>query len=221
MNFKNYNNLIMVIFFIVYAIIALLNFQNNYTFITSFIFTLIALILVCYMDKKNYKENTETNFNSYPLTNINYTYLVLQIIISLIIIFTQLNLNISIIIQIIIIAAYIIIALGLYSSKNYIENQETEDKINTQFHKDLTTNIDLIINQNNNPEYNEQLKQLKDSIRYSNPTDNNKVKETNQEIVENTKILQQATKNNDSQTVEKSINTLTDLIKQRDTLLKP
>ena len=77
-------NIILVILFALYALIALLKFPLNNELIVTVIFTIIALILTYYINNLNFSENKESDFNSYPLALTSYTFYIIQIFVSLI-----------------------------------------------------------------------------------------------------------------------------------------
>lgn len=213
-------NIILVILFALYALIALLKFPLNNELIVTVIFTIIALILTYYINNLNFSENKESDFNSYPLALTSYTFYIIQIFVSLILLYFAVKMDNSIIIQAIILVAYIILALLLYNSKHYIEDQEQKDIENVYFHEELEKSINLIVSKNHNKKYTKNLNDLKDLIRYSNPTSNFETKSLDDEIFKNMEILNDSVLNNKDKETFDSIHLLKDLINDRDIKLK-
>lgn len=213
-------NIILVILFALYALIALLKFPLNNELIVTVIFTIIALILTYYINNLNFSENKESNFNSYPLALTSYTFYIIQIIVSLILLYFAVKMDNSIIIQAIILVAYVILSLLLYNSKHYIEDQEQKDIENVYFHEELEKSINLIVSKNHNKKYTKNLNDLKDLIRYSNPTSNFETKSLDDEIFKNMEILNDSVLNNKDKETFDSIHLLKDLINDRDIKLK-
>ncbi len=213
-------NIILVILFALYALIALLKFPLNNELIVTVIFTIIALILTYYINNLNFSENKESNFNSYPLALTSYTFYIIQIIVSLILLYFAVKMDNSIIIQAIILVAYVVLSLLLYNSKHYIEDQEQKDIENVYFHEELEKSINLIVSKNHNKKYTKNLNDLKDLIRYSNPTSNFETKSLDDEIFKNMEILNDSVLNNKDKETFDSIHLLKDLINDRDIKLK-
>ena len=126
----------------------------------------------------------------------------------------------SIIIQAIILVAYVVLSLLLYNSKHYIEDQEQKDIENVYFHEELEKSINLIVSKNHNKKYTKNLNDLKDLIRYSNPTSNFETKSLDDEIFKNMEILNDSVLNNKDKETFDSIHLLKDLINDRDIKLK-
>lgn len=249
-NEKNGINLIALILFITYSIVSILLFKdflfNKETLIswTGYIFTVIAFIVTIVINKELSDENelfdvnTKSIFNKLPLFIINYVYLTLQILFSLIAIpLILVNLEVVIAIEVIILATFLIITILLLKSKEYIENvdEDTEDQIS--FIKGLEKEIAILTikindknviddnsSDNDNKENNldnliKELEELKELTRYSNPMSNDKTREIEEDILKNLSKMKVELKNNEYVQVMNLINSMKDSLSEREIIL--
>ena len=212
------SNLIILVILISYTAISLLFFNKNSVFLISYIFTIISFVIGIYLNTNIFNDKGISYFNNLPLGAIYLIYLIIQIFVSLIcmnlpVIFISYVLSI----QIIILSIFIVIMLLLLKSKDYIKYNE-ETKKNQTFISSIQKEIEVIYNINDN--YKENMSELKDLIRYSNPVSNNEVKSLENNIIKNINQLKENITGNNKENVIKLINDLKNDLNERNILLK-
>jgi hypothetical protein len=217
------NSLIMIILFIVYSLIVLLIFHDkNLVFCSAYIFTVIAFIIGILLNKKLFNEETKSTFNSLPLAMFSFGYLVLQAVLSFILMLFSsfILLEISITIQVIILAIFLIVAILLFKSRDYIDDLEEKTEAQISFIKNLQKEVDILYTNYNKPEYGDELFELKEKVRYSNPMGNNDIKELEEEILKNINKLKVELTNNNQTQIFDLINLLKNNLNEREVKLK-
>lgn len=216
--FDKVNVIVNAIIFFVYALVVLLNFQETFNFALTFIFSLVALLINIYISLNN---NHENSFNQYPI--IIATNLLYYIQLALSIIFVYLNsipIKIALIIQVILIAIHLIIVILLLPSKHHIEKVEKRYSGYTTFFQNLKNDTDNLITKNNNPDLEEDLKELKELITYSDPTTSITVQDIDEMITENMKELKIKINDQPTEKSKELISVIRDEIEMRNTELK-
>lgn len=204
MNFKNNRfNLILIILFVIYAIIMFLLFKIDELFIISFVITIIAFIIqfimVYYLDGR---------FNNFPLFIITGLYLFIQMILSFCLVLFRVSFNISVIIQCVILGIFIIFELLLSQAKDHIENVEVNTKIKTEFLTSVRKDVEILY-KNSDEKFKEDLFDLLELVKFSNPVSSEESFKLESEIV----ILINELKVNLNQNNEDEFIRLLDLLK--------
>lgn len=221
-------NLIMIILFVVYSLVALVIFPiRDLIFWVSYIFTTIAFILVILLNNKLFNERIKSSFNSFPLSIVSYGYLFIQIVFSYILMtlslfsfFSSNLIQISIAIEVIILAIFFIIAILLLKSIDYIINIEETTKKQINFTKNLQKKVEILHNKYNNEKYKDQLFELYEIVRYINPMSNEEIKSLEEEITKNLENLRIELENNNENQVLNLINLLKEDLNEREIRLK-
>ncbi|MGL6298175.1 MAG: hypothetical protein ACRC1M_03300 [Methanobacteriaceae archaeon] len=220
-------NLIMIILLVVYSLITVIAFpMKGLVFWTGYIFTVIAFILLIILNNKLFNDKVKSSFNSLPLSIISYIYLLIQIVFSFVLmslsIFTIFSnaFEMSLTIEVIILAIFLIIAILLLKSVNYIENIEETTKNQINFIKNLQTEVKILYNKYSDEEYNDQLFELYETVRYSNPMSNSEISSLEEEITKNFENLKIELENNNENQILNLINKLKVSLNEREIRLK-
>ncbi|MCD7781891.1 MAG: hypothetical protein LUG89_04280 [Methanosphaera sp.] len=214
------DNLITLIVFIVYTIVAFLLFMASPSFLVSYIITIIGLVSCLYINGKAYEKNNSSNFNSYPITILTSSYIIIQMVISLICMALFFMLIISTIIQIIVYAIFIILAISLLNSKDYIEEVEAETEKEISFHREFSKRLTIISSSTHNNDYKNRLDELINSVRYTNPVSTSQSLLIENELFDLLGILDESIKNNDDDMVYRTIESLQDKMNEREILVR-
>ncbi|MCL2156674.1 MAG: hypothetical protein FWH54_01490 [Methanobrevibacter sp.] len=221
-------NLIMIILLVVYSLIALTLFPiKNLVFWTGYIFTVLAFILLIVLNNKLFNDKVKSSFNSFPLVIISYIYLAIQIAFSFVLmslniftIFSIYAFEVSLAIEVIILAIFFIVAILLLKSVDYIGNIEKTTKEQISFTKNLQKEVEILYNKYMDGIYKNQLFELYEIVRYSNPMSTTEIKSLEEEITKNLDNLKKELKNNNENHILNLINELKDILNEREIRLK-
>ena len=220
-------NLILIILLVVYSLIALIVFPvKSLVFWTGYIFTVLAFILLI-LNNNLFNDKTKSSFNSFPLAIISYIYLLIQIAFSFVLmslniftVFSIYTFEISLLIEVIILAIFIIVTILLLKSVSYIENIEETTKEQINFTKNLQKEVEILYNKYNDEKYKNQLFELYEIIRYSNPMSTSEIKSLEDEITKNLENLKIELENKNEKQILNLIKSLKDNLNEREIRLK-
>lgn len=214
MDFKsNRFNLSLIILFIIYFVIMTLFFDINDLFIISLIITVIAFISQFVL---GYYLNNE--FNNFPLFTIAGIYLFAQIIISIFLNFFKISFNISVIIQVVLLGIFLILEFLLYQGKTHIEQFEKNSKDNIIFLSNFKKELKILCNLSDG-DIKEELFNLWDIVKYSNPVSNNDSLDLENKILANFNDLKDCVNQNNNDEIVYLVNLLKNQFKEREIIL--
>jgi hypothetical protein len=161
--------LVIVIFSLVAFIVPL---EKTATFWVAYAFGIVACILqeaICIMswDKAM---TTKSRFLGIPQLMVGVYYLIAQLIVSLVFIFMpHLSFVIPLGISILLLALFAILMIGTEAARDEIQRIDDKVAAKVGFIKGLQVEVELLILHAHNDEVKRQLKDLAESIRYSDP----------------------------------------------------
>lgn len=172
---KRSGYLIFAIVLIVFAVVAFaVPFEKTTVFWASFVFGLLAICFqIPLWNKALSGETLKSKFLGFPVLYVGISYLIIQLIVSIIMMAVPgIPLWIAIIVDVIILA----FACGFVTSSGVARTaiEETEEKIQakTTFIKGLKADVDILLSKEADTEVKEALKKLSDEIRFSDPMSN-------------------------------------------------
>lgn len=216
MDFKNNRfNLILIILFVVYAILMFLFLEVNDLFIFSFIITIIAFIaqfiIAYYLDA--------SNFNNYPMFTITGLYLFIQIILSFSLAIFRVSFKITIVIQVVLLGIFLIFELFLSQSKDHIEQVEENTANKIVFLSNVRKDVEILYKKSND-DIKEDLFELFELVKYSNPVSNEQSFELENDILIKLDELKVCLNQNDKEEIVNLISLLKNDFKEREIILR-
>ncbi len=215
-----FNETITLIVFIVYTVVALLLFQVTPTFIVSYVFTLIAVLAVGYINSRAYDKEERSVFNTFPVISVSGIYLAAQVLISLAFMGLMFSLTISTVVQVIILAIYLILALLLLRSRDHIEDVEKETMKETRFYNRFHKQIEVIDSVCDNVAYKQELDKFKEEVRYINPVSTEESADVEKEIEDLTHRLIDDINNDDANAFSRTLTILKNKVREREMIVK-
>lgn len=169
---KRSGYLILTIVLIVFAVIAFAApFEKTPVFWVSFVFGLLAICFqIPLWNKALGGETLKSKFLGFPVLHVGISYLIIQLIVSIIMMAVPgIPLWIAVIVDVII----LVLACGFVTSGGVARTaiEETEEKIHakTSFIKNLKADVDVLLSKETDAEVKEALRKLSDEIRFSDP----------------------------------------------------
>lgn len=216
MDFKNNRfNLILIILFVVYAILMFLFLEVNDLFIFSFIITIIAFIaqfiIAYYLDA--------SNFNNYPMFTITGLYLFIQIILSFCLAIFRVSFKIAIAIQVVLLGIFLIFELFLSQAKDHIEQVEENTAKKIIFLSNVRKDVEILYKKSND-DVKEDLFELFELVKYSNPVSNEQSFELENDILIKLDELKVSLNQNDKEEIVNLISLLKNDFKEREIILR-
>lgn len=214
---------LIIILILYYLTISILIADKNLSFWICSIFTLIAIItqiIVIYTAEKRIENKPFediANYNNWSLYSVAFIFLIIQIILSVCLLMFKINLGISVILQAIILGIFIIIELSLLKSIEYIEYVEEKNKIEISFLENVKKEIEILKSNSNNKD---ELEDLYEVIRYSNPVSKKNVRNIENKIISDINKLKTEITLNNKEEISILINELKNSFKEREILLK-
>lgn len=208
-------NLSLIILFAAYTIIACFLFPiKGLSFIISYLFTLIAFALQFALAYT--LGDSKKVFNTLPIWTLASSYLIVQIIISIIFMALNIALIPVIVIQIIILAIVLVLEIFLSESKGHIETQEEFQFQQISFLENAIKEVEILVNSSNNKNLNE----LYETVRYANPVSSPNVVSIENNITNNIINLKDALNSDNKETIEELVQIIKEDFAEREILLK-
>jgi len=219
--FKNNKfDFVFLILFVLYTIIVMLLFTDKgYVFWVSYIFTVIAFIIQYILIYYLIIKNEGSSFNNFPLLIIGNSYLIIQIIVSIILMFDKISLEYAIVIQSIILGIFIIIEILLSQGKGHIESVEEDTKNRTLFLTEMKKEVEILSNKVDD-DLKDNFNDLFEVVSFANPMSDEKISSIENEIIATLETLKNEVNQNNKENILKLINKLEDMFSERDVLLK-
>lgn len=190
------SNLVLCLLGIIYLLIVLvIPTPKNLVFFSSLLFLLISLGVQFLIPNFtfNEEESTTSRFYGISIVKVFITYLVLQFILTtiFIILASYIKLWIVIVINLIILAFAISGIFITDTIKKEIERQDNNTNLITSNFKQLTIEINCILNSCVMDTVKKELFILVDEFKYSDPVSNDSLNEIELELKESIKLLQE------------------------------
>ncbi|MDR3290952.1 MAG: hypothetical protein LBT10_02275, partial [Methanobrevibacter sp.] len=152
---KKLNLSIACIIFVIYTVSTMVLFQDKNTiFWICYLFSILALMLQILINNEiiNIKETTikeiktqDSLFNSLPLSIVCSSYYLIQLLLSILLMSIS-SFELSIISQIILLGMFLIIAILLFKSKDYITANENFDEEKVVFLESVRKELEILSN---------------------------------------------------------------------------
>lgn len=210
---KRSGYLILAIVLIVFAVIAFAApFEKTPVFWVSFVFGLLAICFqIPLWNKALSGESLKSKFLGFPVLYVGVTYLIVQLIVSIIMMAVPgIPLWIAFIIDVIILAIASLWVITGGVAKTVIEETEEKIQAKTSFIKGLKADVDILLSKETDIEVRDALKKLSDEIRFSDPMSSSALEGIEAEITEKMKSISTAAENKSN-----VISEISGLIKQR------
>lgn len=210
---KQNGYLILGIVFAVFTVVAFAApFTKTPVFWVSYLFGLVAICFQIPLWNKALKgESLKSKFLGFPVLYIGVTYLIIQLIISLIMMAVPgIPIWAAIIVDVIVLAITCTLVISGDVAKTSIEKTEEKVQTKTAFIKGLKADVDILLSEEKDPVIKRELVKLADDIRYSDPMSSSELEEIEKQIVD--KIASIATAEDSKQDI---ISETIGLIKQR------
>ena len=210
---KRSGYLILAIVLIVFAIVAFAApFEKTPVFWASFVFGLLAICFqIPLWNKALSGERLKSKFLGFPVLHIGISYLIIQLIVSIIMMAVPgIPLWIAIIVDVIILAFACVFITSGGVARTAIEETEEKIQAKTSYLKILKADVDVLLSKEADTEVREALRKLSDEIRYSDPMSNSALENIEAEITE--KLISFSTAGESKVNV---ISEISGLIKQR------
>ena len=201
---KRSGYLILAIVLVVFAVVAFVApFEKTPVFWVSFVFGLLAICFqIPLWNKVLSGETLKSKFLRYPMLHVGISYLLIQLIVSIIMMAVPgIPLWIAIIVDVIILSA--------------IEKTEEKIQVKTSYIKKIKADVDTLLSKETDTEVKKALRKLSDEIRFSDPMSNSALEDIEAEISQ--KLISVSTAGDDKINV---ISEISRLINQRNTKCK-
>ncbi len=201
---------------IVFAVFTVVAFAVPFTKTPGFwVLYLFGLVAICFQiplwNKALKGESLKSKFLGFPVLYIGVTYLIVQLIISLIMMAVPgIPIWVAIIVDVILLAITCTLVISGDVAKTAIEKTEEKVQTKTAFIKGLKADVDILLSEERDPVTKKELVKLADDIRYSDSMSNSELEEIEKQIAD--KIAAIATAGDSKQDL---ISEVTELIKQR------
>ena len=216
--FDKLNVIVNIIIFVTYVFIILVAFQMSFNFILTFIFSLVTLLINIYVSLNNEHKRA---FNQLPVIVATDLLFYIQLILSIILVyFSFIPVILGLLMQVIVLAIHLVLVILLIPSKRYVEKVEGNYSGYTDFYQNIKLDINNLVINNDNPDLEKDLDDLKELINYSNPTTSINVKEIDNRILNNFKTLKEKIENQPTEDSKKLISLLSKEIEMRNAKLK-
>ena len=225
---KNINGwwILLIVLLIAYnAIILIIPFEKNLSFLISYLFTLFALVSQIYVINKAFCKGNGTvrsRFYGWPIAKVGFIYAVSQLIIS--IFFMSLSKFIALwvmsVVYIIMLVLFIVGMVSVVITRNIVEEQDYK-LINSTFRmKQLRAEAENIVNKSNNAAIRKELVSISEKLRYSDPVSSEYTKNIENEIDILIKELSNLITNADENQIYRLINNINRKIDKRNIACK-
>lgn len=161
--------------------------QNNLPvkFWGSIVFIVIIFfenLLIVLSTLKKIKTNDDALFNI-PIISQSVVFLIGSVALALFMVVNdKIYYMMAIVLYVLVIAISIFVFYGLDALSSHIKGVDEENNIRTRFIKDMTKGIEILINNSDNPDSINALRKVKDELRYSVSTSNEKSKDVENRI---------------------------------------
>lgn len=197
-----------IIYFVIlvmYNLIVFLCFDNfnnifwiSYAFMLVFYFMHIACIfIIC----KNI--NVNAVFFGIPLTALSIFFLCAEFFVSMMFIFFRSKVGVTptILIQVLLLCIYIVVAVVAIMSRDYVQGVDNKIKQNVNFIQGINVDVEMMMQRSQYPQVTMALKQLSETIKYSDPMKNDIVAPQEQMINQYMMQMRMAFDSSDMNTV--------------------
>ena len=184
---KRSGYLILAIVLVVFAVVAFVApFEKTPAFWVSFMFGLMAICFqIPLWNKALSGETLKSKFLGFPVLHVGISYLIIQLIVSIIMMAVPgIPLWIAVIVDVIILAITCILVTSGDVARTAIEETEEKIQAKTSFIKGLKVDVDALLSKEADAEVKAALRKLSDEIRYSDPISNSAVEGIEAEISE-------------------------------------
>lgn len=184
---KQNGYLILGIVFAAFTVVAFAApFIKTPVFWVSYLFGLAAMCFQIPLWNKALKgESLKSKFLGFPVLYIGVTYLIVQLIISLIMMAVPgIPVWIAIIVDVVILAIICTLVISGDVAKTAIEKTEEKVQIKTAFLKSIKADVDILLSEEKDPEIKKELSKLSDDIKYSDPMSSSELEEIEKLIVD-------------------------------------
>lgn len=184
---KRSGYLILAIVLVVFAVVAFVApFEKTPAFWVSFMFGLMAICFqIPLWNKALSGETLKSKFLGFPVLHVGISYLIIQLIVSIIMMAVPgIPLWIAVIVDVIILAITCILVTSGDVARTAIEETEEKIQAKTSFIKGLKADVDALLSKEADAEVKAALRKLSDEIRYSDPISNSAVEGIEAEISE-------------------------------------
>ena len=185
---KKNNYLLIAVFLIIAVVYNIIAFSivNEYTsvFWSAYGFTMLAVIAAAVTSALAFKSGKDAAFLSVPVTMVATAYLFVQLSFGAILMaIPSLSIVFANIAQIVVLAVFLIVAIGGLMSRNATVDSEREVREKKFYIKTLSADLESAIEVASDPSHKKILTDLYETIRYSNPMSDPSLYDLEQKIV--------------------------------------
>ena len=168
--------------------------SKSIVFWISYLFGLLAMAFqIPLWNRALDKETLGSKYLSFPVLQIGATYLIIQIIISIIMmVIPTAPTWAAVIINSLIFAIACFLVISGDVAKTRIENTENKVQISTGFIKGLKSDVYILLAKETDPNVKNELSKLTDEIRYSDPMSSRDLVEIEKQIAEKVASIETA-----------------------------
>ena len=180
--------MIYAVIFIAYNLLIFIAFKGfNSVFFISYVFMIIFyLIHIACAFSILRKEHLRAVFFGIPLLYFSIFFVAAEFFCSLVfMIFRAMaSVKIAVLMQSLLLCAFLVILILSVMTRDNVENVDNKIKENTSFIKGLNVDVEMMLHKSTNPEITKRLKNLSETIKYSDPMTNRSVSVQEQMIIQ-------------------------------------
>lgn len=187
----------------------------------SYVFTLLAIVISFLITAYAFKrgDTIKSKLYGFPIVRVGYLYAGAQLLfcflISLIAVVTDVASWIPIITSVVLLGVAIIGVIVTDNAKDIVEHIEDQITVNTKVMTYFRLDMDSIVYSCQDSELKKKLERLAEDIRYSDPVSNDELKEIENQISEELKVLKNLIQVSDVEKATEKIKQIMDLLRER------
>lgn len=227
LNKKQKSLLIIYLIAMIFMILAfiLIPFKKSLSSWIALFFLLIAFVFSYFVFQKTMNNETiKSKIYGFPIIKVGIIYLFAQAIVSVIVWIINFFIQIPLWLVFIVSIALLMVAfIGIIASENALDmviEEENKIEYQTKTISYFQINISSIINACSNEQLHKPLQNLAEQLRYSDPVSSDATKPYEDQIMNMLEELKQQINNPDTNITMTKIQTISNLIKERNTVCK-
>lgn len=200
------------------VVVFVLPHKFNATFWTGYAFTMAAFLLQILFAFIAFgkSDNLKKVFMGFSIAQLGTTYLFLQLIWGLVCIFVPgIAVTIAVVVSVILLGLYLVFIIAAVSGREMVNATEEKVAAKTFYIKSIQTDIDLLIEKTDDALLKKNLKDLADTVKYSDPMSNEALFGIELKIEAKTAELSYAVESGDSENAYTLIRELQLLFSER------
>ncbi len=178
--------ILLIVFAVISTVLFVIPFAFNSAFWISYAFTVIAFAAQIIIWNIGFKsgESLKSKFLGIPIVHIGTIYLMIQAISCIIFRFSLVQNWISIIVSVLILGVSCILMISSQVARKEVNRVEEKVKAKVDFIRSIQCDVELLSNSETNTETKQELNELAEKIRFSDPMSNEQLKPIEDKIVE-------------------------------------